>query len=225
MLNDLRELIMTKDLSDKNLRGANLYEVDLRGANLFDADLTGANLYAADLRKADLREADCAGANLYLADLCEADLRGADFTGANLSNACLRSANLSGADLVWTNLNLADFRDTCLDPERSPKDATQALVDAGFRIEHGLVYGFRTKHSLHADRITYLPGTYVAPVFSTDENSDCHPGIYFAPEQWLRKTYASEEKLVRIVSRISDVCAAGDKFRTKELMVLPDIDF
>ena len=38
-----------------NLRGADLWEADLRGANLRGADLREANLRGADLRVADMR--------------------------------------------------------------------------------------------------------------------------------------------------------------------------
>jgi len=59
---------------------ANLSETDLRGANLSETDLSEANL---------------SGANLSEANLSETDLRGADLRGANLRGANLRGANLS----------------------------------------------------------------------------------------------------------------------------------
>ena len=68
------------DLSDANLRYANL-----RGANLGDANLRYANLRGADLRYANLGDAN---------------LRGADLTGADLSGANLARANLTGASLI-----------------------------------------------------------------------------------------------------------------------------
>ena len=57
------------------------------GADLSNADLRGADLSNADLRDADLRGAD----------LSNADLRGADLRGADLSNADLRDAELASA--------------------------------------------------------------------------------------------------------------------------------
>jgi len=65
------------DLSEADLRGANLSE-----ANLSEADLRGANLSGANLSEADLSEAH----------LSEADLSEADLSGANLSEAGLREA-------------------------------------------------------------------------------------------------------------------------------------
>lgn len=47
---------------------------DLRGAALWDANLRDANLWGADLRDADLRGADLWGAGLRGADLRDADL-------------------------------------------------------------------------------------------------------------------------------------------------------
>jgi uncharacterized protein YjbI with pentapeptide repeats len=70
------------DLSDADLRGANLSGADLR-----DADLSGANLSGANLRGADLSGADLNGANLRGADLNGANLRGADLSDAELMNA------------------------------------------------------------------------------------------------------------------------------------------
>ena len=69
------------DLSGANLRGANLYEVDLSGADLYEADLSGANLYEADLSGADLSEANLSEANLYGANLNGAELNCAKFYG------------------------------------------------------------------------------------------------------------------------------------------------
>ena len=82
-----------------DLRGADLYEADLRGANLRGADLSGADLYEADLRGADLFGADLSEANLCGADLCRADMYNADLCGADLRRANLCEADLCGADL------------------------------------------------------------------------------------------------------------------------------
>ena len=71
----------------------------LSGADLSDADLRRADLSGANLRRADLRRADLSGANLSGADLRRADLSDADLSDADLSGANLRRANLSDADL------------------------------------------------------------------------------------------------------------------------------
>ena len=94
------------DLSGANLRGADLYKVNLREADLSGADLRGTCLICADLSGANLRGAclicaDLSGANLRGVDLSEANLRGADLSGADL-----RDANLSGADLDYASYPL-----------------------------------------------------------------------------------------------------------------------
>ena len=59
-------------------------------------DLSNADLRFADLHDANLSWADLRGANLGYANLSWADLR-----GANLGYAYLRNAKLRGADLRW----------------------------------------------------------------------------------------------------------------------------
>ncbi|WP_263381871.1 pentapeptide repeat-containing protein [Granulicella arctica] len=126
---DMRDVVF--DLSDADLRGMNLGEVDLNRAilvradlseaNLEMADLSGANLRGAKLSKAylsrlnlseaNLREADLSGSNLNWADLREADLRKADLSHADLRQADVRGANLSDAVLVGANLSEMDLSD------------------------------------------------------------------------------------------------------------------
>ncbi len=93
------------DLSDVDLRGADLIQANLRGANLSGADLREANLYLADLNQADL-----SGANLFKADLREADFIQADLSGADLREANLCGTNLLTANLRGANLTEADLR-------------------------------------------------------------------------------------------------------------------
>ncbi|EJF9768253.1 pentapeptide repeat-containing protein [Salmonella enterica] len=104
-ITSMRESGSSADLRGANLFDANLRGADLRGANLFDADLRGANLCGANLFGADLR-----GANLFDANLFDADLRGADLRGANLFDANLCGADLRGANLFDADLRGADLR-------------------------------------------------------------------------------------------------------------------
>jgi uncharacterized protein YjbI with pentapeptide repeats len=102
-------------LSKLNLSGClliarNLSEADLRRADLFGANLSGADFREANLFGANLSGANLRGANLSEADLSRANLRGADFHGADLSEANLIEADLSKADLGGANLRGADFR-------------------------------------------------------------------------------------------------------------------
>ena len=68
-----------------DLRGVNLYGVNLREADLRWSDLRDADLRGADLRDADLRDADLHGVNLRDADLYGVNLTGINLRGANLS--------------------------------------------------------------------------------------------------------------------------------------------
>ncbi len=100
------------DLSDADLRSANLVyfdlsgadlsEVNLREATLFCANLSGTNLHLATLTAAVLFKANLNGANLEKAFLNGADLSFADLSGANLSEAILYNANLKGAENITT---------------------------------------------------------------------------------------------------------------------------
>ena len=109
-----RANLSNADLRDANLSNADLFGADLRCANLSNADLFGANLRGANLSNADLCGANLRGANLFGANLRNADLRDADLRCANLSNADLRGANLSNADLFGANLRGANLSDADL---------------------------------------------------------------------------------------------------------------
>jgi len=109
------------DLSEAELGGENLKEVDLQSAiliraNLDGADLESANFERADLRVTHLREACLNDAYLYEVDLLGGDLRGsklrnAVLEGANLTSADIRGAVLTGAQLVGTNLYDANLEE------------------------------------------------------------------------------------------------------------------
>jgi hypothetical protein len=183
-----------------NLSGANLSEATLRGANLTGATLRGADLYKADLTEASLREAD-----LYKADLSGATLRGADLTGASLT----------GADLPDTVLDhfgyVSDYHD-------------EIFTDNGLEIRGAYIYGWRTAESQFVGNTTYTPGeVYTAPFFSICQETDCHPGLYFAGQAWLEKNY-SGKPIVRCKALRSRIVYAGGKFRTDRLWILEGED-
>ena len=74
-LNQLRQLLTTKQCHKCDLSGVNLSETDLHDANLSGANLTGANL------------------------------KGANLLGANLAGSLLKSADLSGATMPDGTIN------------------------------------------------------------------------------------------------------------------------
>ena len=99
-----------KDFTEINLARANLRGQSLnKGINLSNANLREAELCEANLSSANLDEANLANANLYKASLNSAKLVKANLIKANLSQAFLyrtdlREANLSAADLSKVNL-------------------------------------------------------------------------------------------------------------------------
>jgi hypothetical protein len=104
------------DLSEANLREADLRGIDFTEANLKRAHLENANLMESLLERAYLREAHLDGAILDTAHLEGARLYRADLTGANLRYAYLdRTCNLDSidldeakvADVRWGDVNLA----------------------------------------------------------------------------------------------------------------------
>jgi uncharacterized protein YjbI with pentapeptide repeats len=117
---DLREAdlhfgyLWDANLSGANLRGANLSfailieanlsKTNLTRANLSPATLYEANLSGANLGRANLNVANLVGARLSTADLGGADLREADLSRAQLWGADLHAAKLSGADLSGADL-------------------------------------------------------------------------------------------------------------------------
>jgi uncharacterized protein YjbI with pentapeptide repeats len=208
------------DLRSANLFSANLRSADLRSANLRYADLIGADLRYANLSGANLRYADLSGANLISANLGSADLRGANLSSANLSSANLRGAYLSSADLSFADLRYADLSQTCLDPA-NPVPVFE-IGSFAFREDGDYVVGWRTWKSQHCGKQQYNVSTvpYETDLFSTDSETDCHPGLYLAPLSWLQVNYGSVDKIVQVRALKTEMIRAGNKFRAKRLWVL-----
>ena len=109
---DSRPKIKRLNLSNSNLRGADLRYARLKGANLNGADLMFADLNDANLDGADLRYARLEGANLDGADLRYAHFKGANLNGADLMFADLSDTDLSSANLSNANLSGVNLSDT-----------------------------------------------------------------------------------------------------------------
>jgi uncharacterized protein YjbI with pentapeptide repeats len=97
-----------------NLSHAQLSQADLREANLIGADLSGAQLQGADLTKANLSYANLQGVDLTDATLTEAVLIGTNLQGADLS----------GTTLTWAVLDDADVRSAKVTEEQLQTLAT-----------------------------------------------------------------------------------------------------
>lgn len=93
-----------------NLDGADISDTDLRFANLKYASLDDVNFYKSDLRWANFCKASLQHTNLSYADFREATFNDANIFNSNLSHADFGDANLVGAYLVHTNLTRADLR-------------------------------------------------------------------------------------------------------------------
>jgi uncharacterized protein YjbI with pentapeptide repeats len=94
----MRFLYETK-LINNDVHVISLSEADLSGAHLGNMDLRDTYLFGANMRGADLRSA-----NLTYATLGYVDLTGADLQGADLHGGDMRSVNLTNADLRGANL-------------------------------------------------------------------------------------------------------------------------
>ena len=93
-----------------NLDGADISNTDLRFANLKYASLNNVNFYKSDLREADLRRASLQHTNLSYADFREATLNDTNIANSNLIHADFGDASLIGTYLAHSNLTRADFR-------------------------------------------------------------------------------------------------------------------
>lgn len=109
------------DLTDADLKGADLSGMNLRralliGAKLARADLTGANLSEADLTRANLkiaiaRKTDFHRAELFKAMLTQVDATEANFGRANLTGGDLNQAKLTRASFLEADLNKVEMSD------------------------------------------------------------------------------------------------------------------
>jgi len=94
------------DLSGALMKNMNLSLADLRGAQLMGANLSFSNLSAVLLNDADVRQATLVGVNLS-----GADLEGTRFDGADLSYVDFGGANMAGASFNGVKLDKAIWRD------------------------------------------------------------------------------------------------------------------
>jgi uncharacterized protein YjbI with pentapeptide repeats len=77
----IRHLVISKNLQNKNFDGWNLQGINFQGANMKDASFIGANL-----SESNLRDADISRATLIRAQLDKTDFRGANLTGAYIES-------------------------------------------------------------------------------------------------------------------------------------------
>ncbi|MBL8891729.1 MAG: molybdopterin-dependent oxidoreductase [Planctomycetaceae bacterium] len=103
-----KQMLETRDLRSRDLRGFQGDGVDLSGllgcrAILRDASFRRAQLSNADFSQANLSNAHFENANLLNASFVEADVEGANFCGAEMRGCDFRGASLFGASFVVEN--------------------------------------------------------------------------------------------------------------------------
>nr|VFJ44815.1 MAG: Uncharacterized protein YjbI, contains pentapeptide repeats [Candidatus Kentron sp. DK] len=107
---DLRHAyLFGMDLRGANLRGADLRHADLRSANLTGAILDGARLDHARLEKAKLDKTSLEYTTLTMANLQEVSAIAAFFQHARFTGAFLGQVDLRGADLFQTKFRGANL--------------------------------------------------------------------------------------------------------------------
>jgi uncharacterized protein YjbI with pentapeptide repeats len=102
--------LQSANLSHVNLQDTRLVNAILKEANLNDADLQNSRLFQANLEAANLSQADLSVADLSFAILLNIDLRRAQLQDANLRGANVQGGDLELADLMGANLSLAKFQ-------------------------------------------------------------------------------------------------------------------
>jgi hypothetical protein len=175
------------DLRDANLTGVKLIGANLTGAKLANADLKGAQLWGADLTGADLERADLTNADLERADLRGADLTDASLRGADLTDATLGGADLRGADLTGAQLNGVKSGFNIGRPLSLPDG--WSLVDGKFElIKEPIVY-----QDVHH---------YIC--FNGDDNSMVIWVSYSREEKALEVKYKGQDKAMQLVHTKGD---------------------
>ena len=146
------------------------------------------------------------------ANLSDADLGGAYLSDADLGGAYLGDADLSGAEIAGT----------CLDPAAPvPALTDEEITAAGLELDGPWVLGWRTARSMHVGSTVYAPGSvHVAPWFSVDAATPCHPGIYLASLAWLAQEFGSSScAVVRCRALRAELVHASDKWRARRLWI------
>ena len=151
------------DLSNAQLKGArlinlNLSHAELIGVNFSNAILTGADFRGANLNRANLAGADIGDANFTRADLSHANLASASTlirggyqrpgSSVSFDHAQLAGANLDGGEFTAANFESADF----FDADLVGADFTSAdLVNAQLNYAHLAYTRFIAANFTHAN--------------------------------------------------------------------------
>lgn len=118
-----RQLLESRDFSNKDLRGLHAGQRDLSQlqashALLRDAHFENSVLREANFQYANLSNAHFQGADLQNANFENADLEGADFSGANLQGATFSGASLFGASFTGPHSAATRLDPAALTPQQ-----------------------------------------------------------------------------------------------------------
>ena len=112
---EMRANLDGADISNTDLRFANLKYAILNDVNFCKSDLRWANFCTTSLQHTNLSYADFREATLNDAYICDSNLIHADFGDASLVGAYLSHLNLTRADFQGANLAWADLRNCVFD--------------------------------------------------------------------------------------------------------------
>lgn len=128
------------DLSNANLRGADLSHLNFHGANFRNADLQNANLslsnfdeakfIASDLSNSDASNASFRDALFEHASLAKIDLEGAELSGASFVAVELKNAKRDRLEAEGARFynSVASYRDRQAIGDRLPQSDTSRLI-------------------------------------------------------------------------------------------------
>lgn len=211
-----------KDLRGVCLKGKNLRLADLRGATLEGADLSFADLTHADLSQADLYGSNLFEANLMGAVLLKADFRNTILISAMMNDADLNGALLSGSDLYECTMHGADLSNTVLDPLNFIPGLPDCFEED--QSMPGWVIGYRTRSTSSAGRYLVDNRIYGCEVFSTCQETKCHPGWYLWPTVSEAYNWGIRgEARIKVRTRREDGLMAGGKYRTRTIWVIGSV--
>jgi len=172
------------------------------------------------------------------------DFRDADFYNLNLTYMEFIDCDFTGAEFRGTNLDETKFincilTDTCLDPNNETNGRLHWPFPPD---EKGYVKAYRTRIfartcNEYEHRVLVDGETVRAKVFSTDENTACHPGLGIWPTFVEAYNYSLgfsayyeplANTIIEVKVHIDDIEEAGvpyyKKWRCKEFTVVKGVD-
>jgi hypothetical protein len=175
-----------EETSDKGLSGSDMKYAVLISADLRQKDLSGADLSYADLRYAILIDACLRNAKLIGADLRYAILSGANLSGANLTNAklphfqipqegSLRVWGKKGGTLVEMQVPAWARRTGCLIGRKCRAEEVEVIkvYNTDGRV-HSKIVDENAMYTLYQDGMIIYPDYY-----DDDIRVACTHGIHF----------------------------------------------